>query len=504
MIVYNINIDMSSERNIPYEDEVSPGPSRQATINNNNNTKDGGDGSSSGGESGDGKDGGSGSSSRNTPTPEQKQRPSTNDSSSSDTVRKIGRTVRKLKNKLKKMNRKRKRSSPRGPHTEERQEDFAPAQKVAKISTSTPVTAFAPRLRAPQKGVTNQQQHLRSADSAAQHEHLRSAAKTIGEHLRSAKTTTEEHLRSATPLLSTGEESDPPEDDMISLLDDEAWPDGPNGDLATQEHPESEVDQEALFVDPQEADEDKENSFEELIEGLNFVTATEAAGPAINSAWADKLKNVWLEENNLHSMKPIYEKYKIPSNCESVCAPAMNPEMKRLLSTKWDKKTDINYSGMQKTLTKIFAATVQLNDLNMCKTRTQTSTKQGMQITTDIVAMLGQVSSEISNRRKFHLGKVIQPQFRQLCSKESVKPTKLLFGENITQLIKDVQVKNKIGYKDDHNRGTRGRSSGKPFLGYGRGRSYGRAPRGRGYNTNNSNNQKNYQGHYQNTHKKKN
>ena len=59
---------MSSERNIPYEDEVSPGPSRQATINNNNNTKDGGDGSSSGGESGDGKDGGSGSSSRNTPT----------------------------------------------------------------------------------------------------------------------------------------------------------------------------------------------------------------------------------------------------------------------------------------------------------------------------------------------------------------------------------------------------------------------------------------------------
>ena len=30
---------MSSERNIPYEDEVSPGPSRQATINNNNNTK---------------------------------------------------------------------------------------------------------------------------------------------------------------------------------------------------------------------------------------------------------------------------------------------------------------------------------------------------------------------------------------------------------------------------------------------------------------------------------
>ena len=106
------------------------------------------------------------------------------------------------------------------------------------------------------------------------------------------------------------------------------------------------------------------------------------------------------------------------------------------MTNKWDKKTDVIYSGMQKTLTKVFSAVVQLNELNMAKTRTQEAKAQGMQITADVVTMLGQVSYELSNQRKFHLGRVIQPSFRPLCSKDTVKSTKFLFGENITQLIK--------------------------------------------------------------------
>ena len=104
------------------------------------------------------------------------------------------------------------------------------------------------------------------------------------------------------------------------------------------------------------------------------------------------------------------------------------------------------------------------------------------------------------------LGKAVQPQFRQLCAKETVKPTKFLFGENVTQLIKDIQVKNKIAFKDD-TRGTtaaRGRYSGKSFLGYGRGRPQGRAPRGRypnQYQKGQHNNQ--YQNQYQNVPGKK-
>ena len=106
------------------------------------------------------------------------------------------------------------------------------------------------------------------------------------------------------------------------------------------------------------------DEIEGLIGSLDFVTSTEAKGPEINSVWATKLNSIWLEDNNLHSMKPLFEKYKVPANCDAICAPEMNPEMKRLLSSKWDKKTDITYSGMQKTLTKVLTATLALNALN--------------------------------------------------------------------------------------------------------------------------------------------
>ena len=106
------------------------------------------------------------------------------------------------------------------------------------------------------------------------------------------------------------------------------------------------------------AGDDEVDEIEGFITGLEFVTSTEGSAPDINSAWAEKLKGIWVEDNNLHSMKTLYEKYKIPGNCDNVCAPTMNAEMKRLLHSSWDKKTDITYNGMQKTPTKVFAATV--------------------------------------------------------------------------------------------------------------------------------------------------
>ena len=283
-------------------------------------------------------------------------------------------------------------------------------------------------------------------------------------------------------------ESDQNEDDAISLLDGDTW---------------SHSDQEEATVHENAAPAE-EDDIETLIPGLEFVTSTEAAGPSINSVWAEKLKASWQEDNNLHSMKPLYDKYKIPGNCETICAPAMNTDIKRLMSSKWDKKTDITYNGMQKTLTKVFAATVQLNGLNMAKKHDQESRKKGMQITADIVTMLGQVNFELSNRRKFHLGKCILPKYRALCAKDTVKPTTTLFGDNVTQLIKDVNLKSKIGYQEENRGRGRGRrnSNNQDFLGFGRGRSQGRAPRGRNFQRGGYQNQF-LNNHGQNSHGKK-
>ena len=67
---------------------------------------------------------------------------------------------------------------------------------------------------------------------------------------------------------------------------------------------------------------------------------------------------------------------------------------------------------MQKTLTKVASATISLNALNMGDTRSRDSRKQGMQITADIVTMLGQVSSDITLKRKHYVQSVIKPHYK--------------------------------------------------------------------------------------------
>ena len=167
----------------------------------------------------------------------------------------------------------------------------------------------------------------------------------------------------------------------------------------------------------------------------------------------------------------------------------MNSEMKRLFTTKWQRKADIVYNGMQKTLTKVASATISLNALNMGDNHCRDTRKQGMQITADIITMLGQICSDITLKRKQYVQSVIKPQYKDLCLKDTTKVTNYLFGDNLTQLIKDVQIKGKIGHNNlpSHSRGSanynyqssnyRRRQSNQSFLGGWRGRNQNRASR---------------------------
>ena len=492
MQVFNINIDMSSPNtNIPYEDEVTPGTSRQPQNADEHEHEDQNKNKDSGTESAGTSDDSSGNENRGKTeeSPPRKRSRSSSSSESEDAVRKIERTVKRMNKKLKKLkegSKKTKRTPPPPPVEAPLPEvlPLAPViserpRKSRRIDTESVQSAFCPRLRPlsdtnqkPLRRATSEEP-LRRVDNMP----LRRASR-VEQPLRRAQNTDDD--------VDDVESSEAPYDDAISLpdanADDTEWLD----DEVPDEH-----------VSPTPSEHPVDDEMEGLIGALDFVTSTESMGPDVNPAWAAKLNGIWLEENNLHSMKPLFDKYKVPANCDSVCAPLMNPEMKRVMTSKWDKKHDITYSGMQKTLTKVVAATLKLNELNMMKQDAQHK-KQGLQITADVVAMLGHVSYELSNQRKFMLGKVIQPNFRPLCAKDTVKPTKLLFGENVTQLIKDVQVKNKIGYKDDAK--SRLRSGGRPpFLGAWRGRPQGRAPRGKNYKgyqqqyLNNNNNNSTYQ-----------
>ena len=119
----------------------------------------------------------------------------------------------------------------------------------------------------------------------------------------------------------------------------------------------------------------------------------------------------------------------------------MNNEIWKILD-KWQRKSDLNFCGTQKTLIKVASATLKLNDIAVTQGN-ENSKKLALQITADIMAMLGQANQDISLKRRSFVRSVLKPEYKSLCS--STKDiTEYLFGENLSQDICNLVVTNKV------------------------------------------------------------
>ena len=65
-----------------------------------------------------------------------------------------------------------------------------------------------------------------------------------------------------------------------------------------------------------------------------------------------------------------------------------------------------------------------------------------MQTTADITAMLGQATNEISQKRRLFVRSVLKDEYKDLTSITS-ETLELLFGDNLPQKIKDLNLRNK-------------------------------------------------------------
>ena len=127
-----------------------------------------------------------------------------------------------------------------------------------------------------------------------------------------------------------------------------------------------------------------DNEVSSIIDTLNVCGDEETLGPPIHQAWADKVLKAWDTKQTYTSIKNVHEKYKLPSNCAVVKPPKMNIEMWRLLD-KWQKKSDLQFSGIQKTLTKVVAATLNLTEINMSPGTSKDVRTRSMQVALDMV-----------------------------------------------------------------------------------------------------------------------
>ena len=84
--------------------------------------------------------------------------------------------------------------------------------------------------------------------------------------------------------------------------------------------------------------------------------------------------------------------------------------------------------------------------------------QKAAQITTDVAALLGHASNEISFKRRMFIKSVIKPEYKDLCG-STTKITENLLGDDLPKQIKELNTTNKLGNKYNQKRFYKGSDS---------------------------------------------
>ena len=126
-----------------------------------------------------------------------------------------------------------------------------------------------------------------------------------------------------------------------------------------------------------------------------MLTKSDSPGAPLRGSWALKVNEAWDGKKDWHELKPLYEKYNVPSNCAAINTPSMNSEMWRLLN-KYQRQSELSFKGIQKDITKAATAILQLNRINMSKEHDKETRTESMQTTLDAMALLSHANHEVS------------------------------------------------------------------------------------------------------------
>ena len=227
------------------------------------------------------------------------------------------------------------------------------------------------------------------------------------------------------------------DEENVDINDDSITLDaGENGDPLAQELNANDISDVDL---ENSTEEEGDDIFENMVEAIDIRGEDDLPGEALPETWAAKINLAWKTKLAKGAFNVLLQKYKTPSNLTEFIVPKMNSEMWRLIG-KWQRKADLSLSGSQRALVKAATAALKLHDYFAEMPR---STRQvAMQNTADIISLLGKVNRDITLKRKTMIRPSLKGDFKTLST--STQVTENLFGDNLTQAIKDIQVKRKI------------------------------------------------------------
>ncbi|XP_028415485.1 uncharacterized protein LOC114538507 [Dendronephthya gigantea] len=199
------------------------------------------------------------------------------------------------------------------------------------------------------------------------------------------------------------------------------------------------------LIDQAELDSDENEEVEDLLAVINeSLNPSDETGAPVSERLAKLVNEKFTLDFDLEKRKSIMENYKTPKNCDQLFSPRVNPEIWGRLSSSV-KRTDIKSSVLQDILLSVSSAMVNTMEalLESRGKKAFPNYEALLSNLTDSIALLGHVHKEISFNRKDALRYHLNPEFRQACSRV-VKPTRFLFGDDLSKTIQDIRATNKV------------------------------------------------------------
>ncbi|XP_066915157.1 uncharacterized protein [Clytia hemisphaerica] len=217
---------------------------------------------------------------------------------------------------------------------------------------------------------------------------------------------------------------------------------------------------------------------EDIFSEIKVTNSSDSQGEKISESWAKIINDSFHGRKEKDDIKKLREMFPTPKNC-TLPTPKLNIEIWQLLNA-FQKRSDVSLKMIQRN---IIAGTSGIIELVQDVLNNKADKKQLVQKSTDIIGLLGHASNEISLKRKQYIKTALKDEYKDLVSitnqeDSKSKSSEKLFGENLSECIKDLKLRNKLKGPTTSTRGKhRGGYSGRfqpynkdnsSFLGYGR------------------------------------